>query len=171
MLQCHQQPPSRSKLTCFVTAAHHDDFNNFGNYADIDDVVHNANDRLKQNVDALPLCFNSDIGSNTPIWMRNYSSPPNQEPRKKESSQKMLEDALGTVGADRLVMGHTVQKQINSALGGRAWRIDVGASKGVEGGTPEVLEVRKQGDDEIVSVLTPTGAKTDRDRQTFSFLW
>jgi hypothetical protein len=31
----------------------------------------------------------------------------------------------------RMVMGHTPQSHINAALKGKAWRIDMGASKGV----------------------------------------
>ncbi len=59
-----------------------------------------------------------------------------------------------------MVMGHTPQSKINSALDGKAWRIDVGASKGVMGGTPEVLEIIHRGgdnDEDIVNILTADG--------------
>ena len=63
-----------------------------------------------------------------------------------------------------MVMGHTPQNQINSALGGKAWRIDVGASQGVMGGTPEVLEILhmagEDGEDEV-NVLTVDGKRID----------
>ena len=130
-----------------------------------------ANDRLKKNSKSMPPCFNPEISSNTPIWMREFSSPPDEEPRKKRMSRRLLVDTLKTVGADRIVMGHTVQKQINSALGGRAWRIDVGASKGIVGGTPEVLEVRKEDGKETVSVLTRSGPLTSDDRATTTLRW
>jgi hypothetical protein len=48
----------------------------------------------------------------------------------------------------------TIQQQINCALKGKAWRIDVGMSRGVVSGTPEVLEVMMKDGTEIVSVLT-----------------
>jgi hypothetical protein len=62
-----------------------------------------------------------------------------------------------------MVMGHTPQYKINSALGGRAWRIDVGASQGVMGGTPEVLEIIHGGDEgeDVVSVLTVDGRRIE----------
>ena len=61
-----------------------------------------------------------------------------------------------------MVMGHTPQHKINSALDGRAWRIDVGASKGVMGGTPEVLEIIHKGgedDEDVINVLTVDGER------------
>jgi len=71
-------------------------------------------------------------------------------------------EALKEAGPDvrRMVMGHTPQRRINSALGGRAWRIDVGASKGVMGGTPEVLEIIHMGgddDEDVINILTVDG--------------
>jgi hypothetical protein len=75
---------------------------------------------------------------------------------------KKTEEALKESGPDvrRMVMGHTPQRRINSALGGRAWRIDVGASKGVMGGTPEVLEIIHMGgddDEDVINILTVDG--------------
>ena len=75
-----------------------------------------------------------------------------------------LADALKESGADvqRMVMGHTPQMKINSALDGKAWRIDVGASKGVMGGTPEALEIIHMGgedDEDIVNILTVDGKR------------
>lgn len=77
-------------------------------------------------------------------------------------NQHSAEEALKESGPDvqRMVMGHTPQNKINSALDGKAWRIDVGASKGVMGGTPEVLEIIHRGgenDEDIVNVLTEDG--------------
>ena len=77
-------------------------------------------------------------------------------------THKLTEEALREAGPDvrRMVMGHTPQRRINSALGGRAWRIDVGASKGVMGGTPEVLEIIHMGgddDEDVINVLTVDG--------------
>ncbi len=81
-------------------------------------------------------------------------------------------EALKETGPDiqRMVMGHTPQNRINSALGGRAWRIDVGASRGVMGGTPEVLEIIHMGgenDEDIVSILKEDGTRVAaKDRET-----
>jgi len=74
----------------------------------------------------------------------------------------MIAEALKESGPDvqRMVMGHTPQRNINAALQGKAWRIDVGASKGVLGGTPEVLEIIHMGgenDEDIVNILTVDG--------------
>ena len=63
-----------------------------------------------------------------------------------------------------MVMGHTPQREINSALGGKAWRIDVGASQGVLGGTPEVLEIVHMGGEngeDRVNILTVEGDRID----------
>lgn len=69
-----------------------------------------------------------------------------------------------------MVMGHTVQSRINAALGGKAWRVDIGASKGVASGTPEVLEVVRQPDGaEVVSVLTKYGKIAEQERHVEQF--
>jgi len=64
-----------------------------------------------------------------------------------------------------MVMGHTPQSRINSALNGKAWRIDVGMSRGMNATYPEVLEVVK--DDagvETVWVLTAEGRISGEER-------
>ena len=96
--------------------------------------------------------------------MRDYSLPGVVDSPK---ALGMIRSVLQELGADRCVMGHTVQYQgINSALYGMAWRIDVGASSGVANGTPEVLEITKtENGEEIVSVLTTTGKYSSRERQ------
>ena len=75
-----------------------------------------------------------------------------------------IAEALKECGRDvqRMVMGHTPQQKINAALDGKAWRIDVGASKGVMGGTPEVLEIIHQGGEngeDVVNILTVAGSR------------
>jgi hypothetical protein len=112
-----------------------------------------AQDRAKSA--ALPDCLGGGTGGDTPVWMRDYSNPPDAP----SSAVKMLDDCLAELNADRMVVGHTVQRHINAAMNGKAWRIDVGASKGVASGTPEVLEVVRDGDEEIVSVLTKNHGK------------
>ena len=109
------------------------------------------------------------VGSDGPIWMRDYSHPCNVEPTSDVASQR-LDAALFCAGADRMVVGHTVQTDgINAALGGKIWRIDTGASRGVASGAPECLEIVKENGREVVSVLTAKGVKLpSADRQARS---
>jgi hypothetical protein len=63
-----------------------------------------------------------------PIWSRIYSAAPGRE------ECATLVETLGKLGAKRMVMGHTVQRNgINPACDGKAWRIDVGMSKFFQG--------------------------------------
>lgn len=77
-----------------------------------------------------------------PVWTRMYSAAPGKE------ECTTLQEVLGAMGAKRMVVGHTVQRNgINSACDGRAWRIDTGLSK-FFGGKLEVLDIRA----DVVSV-------------------
>ena len=59
-----------------------------------------------------------------PLWSRMYSAAPGRE------ECVTLNETLRLLGAKRMVMGHTVQRNgINPACDGKAWRIDVGMSK------------------------------------------
>lgn len=63
-----------------------------------------------------------------PLWSRMYSAAPGRE------ECVTLDETLHLLGAKRMVMGHTVQRNgINAACDGLAWRIDVGMSKVYEG--------------------------------------
>ena len=75
--------------------------------------------------------------------MRDYSTPHDAPPRAQDvpKLEQELDTTLTLVDAHRMVVGHTIQQRINGILGGKAWRLDVGASKGCLNGTPEVLEV------------------------------
>ena len=76
------------------------------------------------------------VAEDGPVWTRAYSNG--------ESAPDCgdLATALARLGAKRMVVGHTVQKQgINSACGGAAWRIDVGMAR-YFGGPIQVLELR-----------------------------
>jgi hypothetical protein len=48
--------------------------------------------------------------------------------------------ALAALGVKRMVVGHTVQREINAACDGTVWRIDVGLGK-LYGGPIQVLEL------------------------------
>jgi hypothetical protein len=68
------------------------------------------------------------VGEDGPLWSRMYSAAPGRE------ECATLNETLHLLGAKRMVMGHTVQRNgINAACDGKAWRIDVGMSKVYEG--------------------------------------
>ena len=72
----------------------------------------------------------------SPVWTRAYGFD--------AVDCGALTDALGKLGAKRMVVGHTPQQRgINAACDGALWRIDVGLSKHY-GGPIEVLEVSDQ---------------------------
>jgi hypothetical protein len=71
-----------------------------------------------------------------PVWTREYSN------EGGEPDCADLARALRSLGAKRMVVGHTVQRQgLNSACGGSVWRIDAGLSH-YFGGPIQALEIR-----------------------------
>lgn len=78
----------------------------------------------------------SVMAEDGPVWTRLYSSG--------DGGCATLTEALGLLGAKRMVVGHTVQEQgINSACDGKVWRIDVGISSYYKG---PIQALRIQGD-------------------------
>jgi len=74
-------------------------------------------------------------GGESPQWTRLYSDEPDVE------GCGTLEEVLATLGATRMVMGHTVQDGgITAHCDGRAWGIDVGLAARY-GGPMEVLQI------------------------------
>jgi hypothetical protein len=70
-----------------------------------------------------------------PVWSRHYSKDTG------EDDCRLLAETLERLGASRMVVGHTVQKErITSGCDGRVWRIDVGLARHY-GGTPAALEI------------------------------
>ncbi len=70
-----------------------------------------------------------------PLWSRRFGA--DVEPASCEA----LASALTAVGAARMVVGHTVQRDgITSACNGRVWRVDTGLSDHY-GGPTEALEI------------------------------
>jgi hypothetical protein len=100
-------------------------------------------DRLNREVSAW-LLGSSRVGAmvvaqtDSPVWSRHYSDQPD------EADCKLLDETLRLLGVKRMVVGHTVQRRINPACGGKVWRIDVGMSAHY-GGSPQVLELTKEG--------------------------
>jgi hypothetical protein len=90
----------------------------------------------------------------SPIWMRDYSLDP-----VSPGACQALGEVLAALGVQRMVVGHTVQKDgISSACDNRVYRIDVGLSRYYGQGPIQVLEI----DENSVRVLSaprePAGA-------------
>ncbi len=70
------------------------------------------------------------------VWTRRYS-----EPTPSPEDCASLAESLATLKVDRMVVGHTVQKDgITSACDETIWRVDVGMAAHY-GGKPSVLEI------------------------------
>jgi len=71
-----------------------------------------------------------------PVWTRRYSDAPDTD------ACATLDEVLERVGAERLVVGHTVQEGgVAAFCDGRVWCIDVGMAAAY-GGEPQALEIR-----------------------------
>jgi len=68
------------------------------------------------------------------VWTRIYSDD------DAEPDCVTLDETLDALGADRMVVAHTVWDTVNPACDGRLWRIDVGMSS-YYGGDPMALEI------------------------------
>lgn len=83
-----------------------------------------------------------------PVWSRDYSA----QVTKKNCPE--LGRILAFLNLKRMVIAHTIFKNINSACDGRVWRIDTGISKAYRGpnqkSNVQVLEILN---DEVVSIL------------------
>lgn len=77
------------------------------------------------------------------MWSRRYSQ------NVDEADCRMLEESLSILGAKRMVVAHTVHKEITSRCGEMVWAIDVGMSR-VYGGKLQVLEIV---DDQVIRVI------------------
>ena len=88
------------------------------------------------------------LDSDGPVWSRHFSDKPDTE------DCRLLEAALEQLGVQRMVVGHTVQRDgISSACDGRVWRIDVGMADHY-GGRAAVLEL--SGGETRILDLPPT---------------
>lgn len=149
----------------WILTQHHVRNNNDGIYASAEDIRKEAQARANAASASMPECLGGGIGSHSPVWMRDYSQP-NDSPPRNPKAQQMMDSVLRQVNCHRMVMGHTPQFKINAALQGQAWRIDVGASEGVMGGTPEVLEIIHGSETDQVNILTKSGKVPANERQT-----
>ena len=72
-------------------------------------------------------------GKDVPVWTRRFSDG--------AADCELLTQSLKALGAQRMVVGHTVQEAgITSDCQGRVWRIDIGLAAHY-GGKPAVLEI------------------------------
>jgi hypothetical protein len=143
-------------------------YNHLGKYSSDEELYSDVQRRYWYYQQTLPSFLNDPKG---PIWMRNYSSPSGLPPKDPLPTQTMLENTLAELNANRMVMGHTIQKQINAVMDGKAWRVDIGMSAYCGGGRPEVLEIVgvSESGGERVSVLTEDGEVTASDRFVQSY--
>ncbi len=76
-----------------------------------------------------PLVLRSD---QSPVWTRAVGV--------RDADCEAAKAALAALGVKRMVVGHTVQTEINGVCDGAVWRIDVGLGK-LYGGPIQVLEL------------------------------
>ena len=77
-------------------------------------------------------------GGGSVVWDRIYSESPDDD------DCATLRTTLGRIAARRVVVGHTVQHEINSACDGLVWRIDTGMSV-YYGGATSALRIESDG--------------------------
>jgi len=87
---------------------------------------------LRGELPALPPELNDQ---DSPIWTRIYSDP------RQAPDCERLAQTLQALKARRMVVGHSVQSEINSACEGQVWRIDTGMAQAY-GGSVQVLELQ-----------------------------
>lgn len=91
----------------------------------------------------------SASGENSPVWLRLYSSQPD------ETACATLDETLALLGASRMIVGHTPHTEgITTYCSGRVWVIDTGMARAY-GGPVEVLEIRG----EAVQALREAGTE------------
>ena len=65
--------------------AHHGDNNNWGEYNTVEEVIAAAQNRAKVASKTMPDCLGGGIGASSPVWMRDYSSPNDREPKNRKA--------------------------------------------------------------------------------------
>ena len=142
--------------------------NNLGNYTSSKAAIDDAELRQTFYFDTCPKFLSGGKGGDTPVWMRDFSSPANMPPLKPNAMDN-LSEVLEELDCDRMIMGHTIQTGgINSVStsSGQAWRIDTGMSRGCGAGPIEALQVQMVDGQEVLSILTENGPVEAADRET-----
>ncbi|GAB4813892.1 hypothetical protein N2152v2_000938 [Parachlorella kessleri] len=102
-------------------------------------------------------------GRDAVVWSRHYSWAKEDEERCECG---LLAETLRKLpGASRMVVGHTIQRQIDSACDGQVYRIDVGMSKGCRDGLPEVLEILNDTEIRRIADVAPCVKETKQEAQ------
>ena len=83
-----------------------------------------------------PTVNEKHIDRTSSVWLRDYSMDPDAQDCAR------LAEALGLLGAKRMVVGHSIHDHIQSACGEQVWMIDTGMNAGFFGGPTEVLEIK-----------------------------
>lgn len=94
--------------------------------------------------------------SNSVMWNRSLSKEQFASPYHRYRACTMLKQALASLNAKRLVVGHTPQMGgCNCECDGMVWRIDVGMSYGVLDAVVQVLEIKQDPEgNSIVTIIT-----------------
>ncbi len=106
--------------------------------------------------------------SNSIMWNRTQSKERFPSQHERYHACKTLEQALESMGAERLVVGHTPQVSgANCECEGRVWRMDVGMSYGVLNRPVQVLEIARHPDTgaDVLTVLS-TSCPVEEDDLT-----
>lgn len=102
--------------------------------------------------------------SNSIMWNRTQSKERFPSQHERYHACKTLEQALESMGAERLVVGHTPQVSgANCECEGRVWRMDVGMSYGVLNRPVQVLEIARHPDTgvDVLTVLSTSPVEDD----------
>jgi hypothetical protein len=84
-----------------------------------------------------------------PLWFRGLA-----ESLQEQVLQAYLRELAEAQGAQRIVMGHTIQdKGISLRAGGKVALIDVGMSRWTIGGAPSCLVIDRAGQTDQVSIV------------------
>lgn len=146
----------------WITTVHHgQNYNMALPSEEPDAIIALANARARAASRSLPACLGGrGAEATSPVWMRDYSGTPTLNAKASQD----LDAVLNRVSASRMVMGHTPQEQINAAANGKAWRVDIAASRGMGGGTPQVLEIIHGAVHDEIYVLTEQGRVPSEER-------
>lgn len=108
--------------------------------ARLDELNNAARTWLWKSDAALPAGVRDLMAPDGLVWTRRYS-----EPTPSPADCTSLAESLNAMSVDRMVVGHTVQKDgITSACDDKIWRVDVGMAAHY-GGKPAVLEITADG--------------------------
>lgn len=106
-----------------------------GSVADLVDLDRGVQSLMRGELEGADATVAAIMDSDSPVWTRRYGG---EDP----GVCVPLQQALASLGAARMIVGHTVQDGgISSDCDGRLWRIDVGLAKHY-GGQPAALEIR-----------------------------